>query len=100
MRSSGSTHGNIKHKLRIPFDKADQISPASRTPFMIESDKAYGFKVNGQAIWMPKSQVDEFYYRFNDHEQHIEFWAPRWLIEAKALEYFIDTSGEPGLFDE
>lgn len=92
--------GNRKYKITIPFDQVDQIAPGSTRPFIRESDKAYGFKVNGITIWIPKSQIDDFHYRFNDHESHIEFYCPLWLITEKSLEYFIDTSHEPSLFDE
>lgn len=96
-------------KIIIPFDQADMLDPASRTPFMAQTEKAYGFRVNGQMIWIPKSQIEDFEYRadFNANnpnpdgraDNFISFSCPEWLIEEKALEYFVDTSHEPTLFD-
>lgn len=65
---------------------------------MRETDKAYGIYCNDQYIWFPKSQIEAFMKRDNDHEYHVEFWCPRWLIEEKGMEIFIDTSHEPSLF--
>ncbi len=98
-RSSGNS-GNRIYRVKIPFDRIDQIAPAAREPFLIETEKAYGFRVNGVNIFVPKSQIEDFHYRFNDHEAHIEFECKEWLITEKSLEIFIDTSHEPGLFDE
>ncbi|HEX3102557.1 MAG TPA: hypothetical protein VHQ01_12220 [Pyrinomonadaceae bacterium] len=88
----GGNAGNQKHKLKIPIGNDDLFPDGSP---LKKTEKAIGFMANGVVIWMPFSQiVDQTY-----EDQTLLFWCPMWLIEEKALEMFIDTSHEPGLFD-
>lgn len=80
----GGNEGSKLVLLRIPTED-----------FEAESEKAYCFKVNSQKIWLPKSQIQEW----GQNDLQTTFWLPRWLVEEKSLEYFIDTSHEPSLFD-
>ena len=75
--------GNKLRLITIPFDE----SP-------IETDAAHGIKVNGEMAWFPKSQIQDF----EIHDGAAMFWCPDWLIEAKEVETFVDTSYEPSLF--
>lgn len=80
----GKSHKRLESKLSIPFDQWETESP-----------KAYGFRINGQLIWLPKSQVKDW----ERDEMRITFWLPTWLIEKNSLEVFLDTSDEPSLFE-
>lgn len=92
-RRGSSSDGNQLLKLAIAIGEQELF--AGGEPFR-ESDKAYGFKANDQLIWLPKSQIRDFSF---DGETLV-CWCPRWLIEKNALEIFVDTSHEPGLFDQ
>jgi hypothetical protein len=59
-----------------------------------ETDAAVGIEVGGEMKWFPKSQIQDF----EQHDGAAMFWCPEWLIEAKEVETFIDTSYEPSLF--
>lgn len=89
-RGTGSNDSNKLFKLKIPVE----TFPGGKA--VRESDAAYGFKVNGEWVWLPKSQIKQYEFENNV----IECWCPRWLVEKKGLEIFVDTSHEPGLFDE
>lgn len=93
--------GNKLRLLTIPFEKINMTEPASRTPFVKETDAAYGFTVNGEMVWIPKSQIKDFEYDDVIKADYpcMRFWCPDWLIEAKSLEIFVDTSYEPSLFE-
>lgn len=77
--------GNSKKLLTIPLDGET----------VRESEKAYGLKINGVMIWLPKSQIQEA----AEADGVFKCWCPMWLITEKSLEIFIDTSYEPSLFD-
>ena len=59
-----------------------------------ETDAAHGIQIGGEMVWFPKSQIQDF----EEHDGAAMFWCPEWLIEAKEVEQFIDTSYEPSLF--
>lgn len=79
-----SNPNNQTKLLTIPLDGAEPK----------ETEKAHGIVVNGQTIWIPKSQIQEF----KQENGAVSFWCPMWLITEKSLEFFIDTSFEPSLF--
>lgn len=80
-----SDGGNSKKLLTIPLD-GETIKT---------TEKAYGLKINGQMIWLPKSQTADV----EEKDGTFSVWLPMWLITEKSLEIFIDTSYEPSLFD-
>ena len=82
---------NRKVKLTIPLENAFPDGSFIKT-----SEKAVGFNVNKQTIWLPKSQIDDDAYA----DGKFSCWCPTWLVEAKSLEIFVDTSHEPSLFGE
>ncbi len=88
-----SNNGSRKMKLVIPIGEPELF--AGGVPYRA-SEKAYGFQANDQVVWLPKSQIEEFSFDGGS----IICWCPMWLISEKGLEIFIDTSHEPGLFDE
>jgi hypothetical protein len=59
-----------------------------------ETDAAVGIAINAEMVWFPKSQIQDF----EVHDGAAMFWCPDWLIEAKEVETFVDTSYEPSLF--
>ena len=75
--------GNKLRLLTIPLEEPP-----------IETDAARGLRINGMMAWFPKSQIQDF----EVHGDAAMFWCPDWLIEAKEVETFIDTSYEPSLF--
>jgi hypothetical protein len=81
--------GNTLRMLTIP------LSDSGDTPLR-ETDAAYGIEMDGgEIVWFPKSQIQEF----KQGDGIVSFWCPDWLIEAKGVEDFIDTSFEPSLFE-
>jgi hypothetical protein len=56
-----------------------------------ETDAAHGVTINGEMVWFPKSQIQDF----EIHDKAAMFWCPDWLVEAKEVEHFVDTSYEP-----
>ena len=81
--------GNRLQKLTIPVSDRGDVR---------ESDLAHGVYVDdiGKYAWFPKSQIKDF----SSDAESVTFWCPEWLIEEKQVEAFVDTSHEPGLFDE
>lgn len=81
-RNSG---GSTEKLLTIPLD-GEKVR---------ETEKALGLKINGEMVWLPKSQITEP----KESDGEFSCWCAAWLIKEKKLEIFIDTSYEPGLFD-
>jgi hypothetical protein len=83
-RSNG---GNKPVYMKIPAEAVKR-----------ETAHAYGLDLNGEAnaplVWIPKSQISDW----TVEGENVFFWLPRWLVEEKSLEYFVDTSYEPSLF--
>jgi hypothetical protein len=84
--------GNKLKMLVIPLETESRGTEAMR-----ETAAAYGIWNQDTAgyVWFPKSQVQEFV----SSGDAVSFWCPEWLIEAKGVEAYIDTSYEPGLFE-
>lgn len=87
-------------KIKLPFDDLDNWNP--KGDLNGETPDAYGFKINGVKNWMPKSQMKNL----DNQERSItiesdcfRFFLPYWLMVEKGFEVFLDTSDEPGLFD-
>ena len=59
-----------------------------------ESEKAYCFNIDGQKVWLPKSQIRDF----EEINECFDFWMPEWLVVQNKIEHFIDTSFMPTLF--
>lgn len=59
-----------------------------------ETDLAYCFEIEGQSVWIPKSQIRDY----EENSDEISFWCPKWLIVNKDLQEFVDTSYMPSLF--
>ncbi len=81
-----NSEGNAQKLLTIPLDGED----------VRVTEKAFGIKINGQMIWLAKSQIKDAEVR----DGKFSCWCPMWLITEKSLEIFIDTSFEPSLFEE
>lgn len=81
----GRNTGNSQKLLTIPLDGED----------VRETEKAFGLKINGQMIWLPKSRLKDVEIK----DGKFSCWCELWIITEKSLEMFIDTSFEPGLFD-
>lgn len=79
--------GNRLKLLTIPLAREEDA--------VRQSNAAYGVFIDGSGfVWFPKSQIEDFWH----DELSVSFWCPEWLIEAKEVEAFIDTSREPSLF--
>ncbi len=94
-RRGGGADGNKKVLVTVPIGEDDLF--ADGMPYR-RTDKALGFMANGVVIWIPLSQIEDDDYDLK--EWKLRFWAPMWLVEAKSLEIFIDTSYAPGLFGD
>lgn len=79
-----SNTGNKLIHIRIPLANAGN-----------GSELAYLFTIDGRDVWVPKSQVKDYAV----DGDFCSFWLPQWLVEAKELDYFVDTSHEPSLFE-
>ena len=56
-----------------------------------ETQKAYNVKLNGQELWMPKSQI-----RVQSKEgDKASIQATEWIMKAKGLKYDEDKAVEP-----
>lgn len=70
--------------------------------FQKETDLAYCFKFETEDegkfrfVNLPKSRI----LTFEMETDNCEIWIEDWLVETNQLQKFIDTSDEPGLFDE
>lgn len=75
--------------LTIPWSDSDENAYR-------ESEAAHGIKIEGKMVWFAKSQIEGW----TMSAESVSFYCPMWLIKSNEVEDFIDTSAEPGLFDE
>jgi len=70
--------GQSELDLHIPFEDSEDGKS------YVETDKAHGIKINGQMVWLPKSQLTDFELTSDG----VCFRMPQWLVEKKSLEIF------------
>lgn len=89
----------MKDEKRIGFDKS-RIVRETDLAFGVRLDGLnglpdYGMNLSQFTVYLPKSQIKEW----KEDGEKIFCYLPEWLIEKNNIQFLIDTSNEPTLFD-